>query len=361
MPKQGNDKLSRMRERIDEIDRELVSLLQERIEIARQVGAYKRERGIKIEDSEREKEVLTRVKKLSQDLEGDFLHHIYSRIILESKRAQRQGKIAILGPRGTYSEEAAYKFMLSPALILAGDLGEVFNLVTKGEVEFGVVPIENSLEGSVHLAQEYLIREEVSIYFEVILDINHHLLGRRGAKLYDIEEAISHPQALAQCRRTISELGVRTRNAPSTADAARMVKEEGFKNSAAIAPLASARLYDLKVLRENIQDIEQNQTRFLIISQGDHRPTGRDKTSVIFSLKDEPGTLYEVIKIFAQQGVNLTKIESRPTRRALGDYMFFIDFQGHREEERIRRILDKLENSTSFLKVLGSYPVAEGG
>ncbi len=356
---QSDEKLLEMRKKIDEIDSRIVSLLEERLKIAMEVGKYKRERGIKIEDTSREREVLRRVESLAKGLKKDFLEDIYKRIILESKRAQRQGKIAILGPRGTFSEEAAYRFMLSPTLVLAKDIEEIFSFVTKGEVEFGVVPIENSLEGSVHLAQELLIKEDVKIYSEITLEINHCLLALEGTTLGDIDEVISHPQALAQCKQLIRDLGAKTRNAPSTADAAREIKEKGLKNSAAIAPLASARLYNLKVLKENVQDVEENKTRFLIISQRDHRPTGVDKTSIILSLKDKPGALYEVLKIFADSKINLTKIESRPSRKALGDYVFFIDFEGHREEEKVKGALENLKSATSFIKVLGSYPREE--
>ncbi len=353
---QGNEKLVQMRKRIDQIDEKIVSLLKERIEIAKEVGRYKRERGMKIEDAQREKEVLKRVSELAPEM-SSFIQDVYKRIILESKRAQRQGKIAILGPRGTFSEEAAYRFMLSPYLVLARDLEEIFSLVEKGEVEFGVVPIENSIEGSVHIAQELLIKRNVKIYSEVIMNINHALLAKKGTKIEDINEIISHPQALAQCKQIIREIGAKTRNAPSTAEAAREVSK--LENAAAIAPLSAAKLYNLEVLKENVQDVEENKTRFLIISQRDHEPTGRDKTSLILSLKDKPGALYQILKIFADMNINLTKIESRPSRKALGDYIFFIDFEGHREDEKIKKALKELKSGTSFLKILGSYPAAE--
>lgn len=356
MSKHREEKLLWMRRRIDSLDSKIVSLLKERIRIARELGEYKREMGINVEDSSREREVLERVERLGDGLENNFVRELYGRIILESKRAQRQGKVAILGPRGTYSEEAACRFMLSPSLVPAGDIEGIFDLVARGEVEFGVVPIENSLEGSVQLAQEFLIKEDVSIYSEVVLDINHCLLAMEGVRLEEVKEVVSHPQALAQCKRFVARLGVKTRESLSTAEAARQIREKELKSSAAIAPPSSAQLYNLEVLKEGIQDMEENQTRFLIISQRDHGPTGGDKTSIIFSLKDEPGALYRVLKIFAEEGINLTKIESRPTRRALGEYIFFIDFEGHREEERTKKVLAQLESATSFFKLLGSYP-----
>ncbi len=359
MTRQNDRELQKMRETIDKIDEKIVSLLEERLKIAHEVGKYKRKRSINIEDSSREKEVLSRVEKLARDLNKDFLTDIYRRIILESKRAQRQGKISILGPRGTFSEEAAYRFMTSPALVLARDLEEIFNFVINGEVEFGIIPIENSIEGSVHIAQELLIKREVKVYSEIILEINHCLLTLEGVSLKDIKEVISHPQALAQCKQLIRDLGTKTRNAPSTADAAREIRTKKLGNLAAIAPLASARLYNLKILKENVQDVKENKTRFLVISQTDHKPTGKDKTSIILSLRNKSGALYETLKIFAENGINLTKIESRPSRRALGDYVFFIDLDGHRKEKNIKEVLENLRLTTSFLKVLGSYPRIE--
>jgi chorismate mutase/prephenate dehydratase len=348
--------LAEMRKEIDEIDAQLLELLRRRIRVAEQVGKYKLAKGMRIEDPEREKQVLSRALANAGELSREFVRDIFERIILESKRAQRQGKIAILGPRGTFSEEAALRFMKSPHLVLARDIEEIFDLVERGEVEFGVLPVENSLEGSVALAMELLVKRNAKVYAEVILDINHHLLALPGVKLGEIRKIISHPQALAQCKGFISSLAVATANYPSTADAAREIKEKQLRDVAAIAPLAAAKLYGLEVLKEKIQDIDHNQTRFFILAKKDHAPTGRDKTSIILSLKDKPGALYEILEAFAKAKVNLTKIESRPSRRALGDYIFFIDFEGHRSEERIKRVLEEIEKRASFLKILGSYP-----
>jgi chorismate mutase/prephenate dehydratase len=348
--------LAKMRKEIDEIDTQLLELLRRRIRVAEQVGKYKLAKGMRIEDPEREKQVLSRALANAGELSREFVRDIFERIILESKRAQRQGKIAILGPRGTFSEEAALRFMKSPHLVLARDIEEIFDLVERGEVEFGVLPVENSLEGSVALAMELLVKRNAKVYAEVILDINHHLLALPGVKLGEIRKVISHPQALAQCKGFISSLAVATANYPSTADAAREIKEKQLRDVAAIAPLAAAKLYGLEVLKEKIQDIDHNQTRFFILAKKDHAPTGRDKTSIILSLKDKPGALYEILEAFAKAKVNLTKIESRPSRRALGDYIFFIDFEGHRSEERIKRVLEEIEKRASFMKILGSYP-----
>ncbi|WP_456475088.1 prephenate dehydratase [Candidatus Pyrohabitans sp.] len=349
-------RLEQMRKEIDEIDAKLLELLRRRIRIAEQVGRYKLARGMRIEDPEREKQVISRALAKAEGLSEEFVREIFERIILESKRAQRQGKIAILGPRGTFSEEAALKFMSSPHLVLAREIEEIFDLVERGEVEFGVLPVENSLEGSVTLAMELLVKREARVYAEIILDINHNLLALPGVKLAEIRRVISHPQALAQCKGFISSLGVATANYPSTADAAREIKEKQLRDVAAIAPLAAAKLYGLAVLKEKIQDMNHNQTRFFILAKRDHAPTGRDKTSIVLSLKDKPGALYEVLEAFAKAKINLTKIESRPSRRALGDYIFFIDFEGHRTEDRIKAVLEEIERRASFMKILGSYP-----
>lgn len=267
-------------------------------------------------------------------------------------------KVAILGPRGTFSEEAALKFDARPELILCKDVEEIFEGINK-KAEFGIVPVENSLEGSVGMTLELLRKKDARIFGEVILDIQHSLVALPETKLGDIREVISHPQALAQCKSFLKGLGVKTRNFSSTAEAAKEIAEKNLKNTAAAAPKVSARLYGLKILKEDIQDEDSNQTRFLIIGKEDHRKTGMDKTSLILGLVDKPGALYETLREFATRKINLTKIESRPSRKALGDYIFYIDFEGHREDIEVKEALKELKNKATFIKVLGSYPRGE--
>jgi prephenate dehydratase len=267
-------------------------------------------------------------------------------------------KLAILGPRGTFSEEAANLFEKDPDLLLCGDISEIFGHVADGSSELGIVPVENSLEGSIGMTSELLLKEDVKIYAEIVLDIRHSLMALTGTDIDDITEVISHPHALAQCKGTLKGLDAKTRNFSSTAEAAKEVAEKNMEGTAAIAPKVAASLYGLEILKDNAQDESENQTRFFVISKADHERTGGDKTSIVIGLKDRPGALYDTLKSFADKGVNLTKIESRPSRRALGDYIFYIDLEGHREDDAVSEVLSELENSTAFLKILGSYPKA---
>lgn len=264
-------------------------------------------------------------------------------------------KISILGPRGTFSEEAVHKFFKTPKLLLGKNIEEIFDSVLSGKADYGIVPVENSLEGSVGVTLELLQKKDAKIYGEIILDIRHSLMALPKAELSDIKEIMSHPHALAQCKNFIKVLKANTRSFHSTAEAAREIAQQKLKNVAAVAPKVAAQLYNLKILKEDIQDENHNQTRFFVIAKKDHEKTGRDKTSIILGLKDRPGALYEALKGFALEKINLTKIESRPSRKALGDYVFYIDFEGHREDVRIRKVLRDLKKQATFVKVLGSY------
>ncbi|MFQ5975779.1 MAG: prephenate dehydratase [Candidatus Hydrothermarchaeales archaeon] len=266
-------------------------------------------------------------------------------------------KIAILGPRGTFSEEAALRFK-DRELVLCPDIDDVFANVIDGTVDWGIVPVENSLEGSLGMTLQLLQRKDVKIAGEIVVDIYHNLMALPGTKLEGVKEVISHPHALAQCKAYLKGLGIKSRNFPSTAEAAKEISKKGLKGVAAVGPKISAELYGLEILDEGIQDEEVNQTRFLNIARHDHKATGHDKTSLILELtKDRPGALFEILKPFAEENINLTKIESRPSRKALGDYIFYIDFEGHREDPAIKMVLDKLGENTANMKVLGSYPM----
>lgn len=239
------------------------------------------------------------------------------------------------------------------------DIEGIFEDVIQGSVDYGLVPIENSLEGSVGVTLDLFLKYEVKICGEVVIDIKHSLLAPKGTVMDEIGEVLSHPHALAQCKGFVKKLGVRTKNYPSTAGAAREVADKKLRGVAAIAPERAARLYDLEVLEKEIQDEDFNQTRFLVTARKDHRATGRDKTSIIFALIDRPGALYDALRAFAEEGINLTKIESRPSRKALGDYIFYVDFIGHRRDANIKKALAELKSRVTFLKILGSYPMAE--
>jgi len=274
-------------------------------------------------------------------------------------------RYAYLGPEGTHSHEALLAFAGPEALCEpVATIGEVFNAVERGKADLGIVPIENSLEGSVNATLDSLAFEsDLEIQAEVVRDIHHALCVAPGTKLTDITRIVSHPQALAQSRRWLTEhlLGKPVSAANSTAEAVRMAVEE--PGVAAIGSLFAATTYGAEVLFESIEDYAGNQTRFVVLGSGIHERTGHDKTSLALFMKaDKPGTLHMILSEFAFGQINLTKIQSRPTRKQLGDYMFFIDCAGHIEDENVRLALDCLRLKLRQVKVLGSYPrVAQDG
>jgi len=222
----------------------------------------------------------------------------------------------------------------------------------------GVVPIENSIEGPVGLTLDLLVHKfNLKIEREIIIPINHNLLSKEDTIVEDIHDVYSHSQALAQCQNYLELRNMKPHFTLSTAAAAKSIVE--LENAAAIGTLKVAELYDLKVIDRNIQDINNNKTRFVVLSKNDHEITGNDKTSILFSLFDDnPGGLHDILGIFAKNNVNLTKIESRPSKEGLGKYFFFVDFEGHQNEKKLKNVLNIIKTKTSFIKVLGSYPVA---
>jgi prephenate dehydratase len=270
--------------------------------------------------------------------------------------------IGFLGPSGSYAEEAASK--INGKLIAFDSIMEVIDAVDQEIIDMGVVPIENSIEGPVGVTLDLLANDyNLKIKKEIILPISHNLLLNDESNVEDIKLIYSHAQALSQCRKFIEKMGAKPVATPSTSSAAEMIK--GKKNAAAIGTGKAAEIYGLKIAAGNIQDFENNLTRFVVINKEDHVPTGHDKTSIVFSLiEDRPGGLYDVLGEFAKRNINLTKIESRPSKKKLGTYIFFIDFEGHREDSEVRNILNTIKINTmktkiSYIKLLGSYPIAE--
>jgi prephenate dehydratase len=263
-------------------------------------------------------------------------------------------KIGFFGPAGTFTEEAAST--LDGELVPYNTIPEVFEAVHTKEVNLGVVPIENSIEGSVGvtldlLAHQYLLK----ITSEIVRPISHNLLINPEADLEDVEVVYSHYQPLSQCRLFLEKMGVRTQAVGSTAAAAEMIIDH--KNLAAISTRRAAEIYGLKIAAENIQDHANNMTRFVVIDGQDHVATGKDKTSVVLCLsKDRPGGLYEILGEFASENINLTKIESRPSKEKLGSYIFFVDLEGHRKDLKIKNVINKIRSKVGYIKILGSYP-----
>jgi prephenate dehydratase len=276
--------------------------------------------------------------------------------------------IAFLGPPGTFTEEA---LLSQPALIRAQliplpTIGEVLGAVDAGQVEAGFVPIENSIEGTVAVTLDHLVFEsELLIQAEAVLDIHLHLLAPAGTAVADVRRVISFPHASAQCRRFVREVlsGAEVVASNSTAEAARLVGTEATPGTAAIAPMLSGQLYGLEAIAERIEDYGDNQTRFLLVAPGAvPAPTGHDRTSIVcFQQADHPGSLHEMLSHFSARSLNLTKIESRPTKQGLGDYCFVIDLEGHVADEVVGDCLRELHAGQAGVKFLGSYPAAGPG
>ena len=264
------------------------------------------------------------------------------------------GKIGFFGPAGSFTEEAAS--ILGHDLVPFDSILEVLDAVDNDEVNVGVVPIENSIEGPVGVTLDLLVHDyDLKIKQEIIIPISHNLLINTDADIGDIKFVYSHIQALSQCRKFTEKLGLVANSTSSTSAAAEMVK--GKKDSAAIGTKRAGDIYGLKIAASNIQDYKNNVTRFVVIDKTDHEPTGNDKTSIVFSIMDDkPGRLYKILEVFADNNINLTKIESRPSKEKLGSYIFFVDFEGHRADKNIWNILNNIRSNLGYIKVLGSYP-----
>jgi prephenate dehydratase len=288
------------------------------------------------------------------------------------------GRLAIgfQGEHGAYSEEAIYKqFGREVKTVPTVSIHEVFNLTEAGAVDLGVVPVENSVEGSINETYDMLLSSNLTVVGEVVLRVVHCLIALRAAKLGGIKVVYSHPQALAQCRNFVTSLGVEPIVTYDTAGSVKMIKEKHLEGAAAIAGERAAEIYGLKVLKKGIEDYSTNSTRFLIVSKaGAKHPEnvkalaarssgGRrggirhgSKTSLIFAVPHTPGSLYNALEVFAREGINLTKIESRPTKERPWEYYFFVDIEGHVQDPKVLKVLSELAKKTAFLKVLGSYP-----
>ena len=268
-------------------------------------------------------------------------------------------RVAFQGERGAFSEDAATKlFGTSIDFVPRMSLREVFELVTQDKVEFGVVPLENSQAGSINETYDLLLAYPLNIFAEAILRVSHCLMALPGEKLADIATIYSHPQALAQCEDFLSKLKVEIMPSYDTAGSAKMIKERKLKNCAAIASKRAADMYGLEVLAPEIETSLNNYTKFVAISKQKAKPAQRNKTSLVFATEHKPGSLYRILGIFATRNINLTKLESRPSRTKPWEYVFYADFEGHLEGKVYQEAMRELQTETTFIKILGSYPQA---
>jgi len=268
--------------------------------------------------------------------------------------------VAFQGERGAYSESAVYQFFGPKVQVKpCRDFRDIFESVKKQEVQSGVVPVENSIEGSVNQNYDLFFNYDLKVCGEVIVKIAHCLIVNPGATMDSIKAVYSHPQALAQCRSFLKNLKYELIPTYDTAGSVKLIKEQKLLNAAAIASEKAAELYGMQILTRDIADNKENYTRFFVLFKEDSLPTGKDKTSIIFSAKHEPGALYHALGEFAKRNINLTRIESRPTKKTLWEYNFYLDFEGHRTEPKCVEALKALEKYAILVKILGSYPKAD--
>jgi chorismate mutase/prephenate dehydratase len=348
------------REEIDSIDGQMLSLLSRRQEVASSVGQIKKERGLEVFDPSREEEIMRRLTSASHGaLSGEAIKHIYNEIISASRSVQESLTVAYFGPEATFAHQAAiFLFGHSAAMRAAETIEDVFGLVEKGICRQGVVPIENSYEGSVNKTLDLLYKYELKISAEISLRIRHHLLSKAN-DIKKIKHVYSHYMAFAQCRAWIRgnlPKAVEIKEVGSTSLAAKLAAED--PQSAAVGSSLAARTYGLKMLQENIEDHPDNVTRFLSIGKTEHEPTGKDKSSLLFFLNHKPGALFNVLGILAKNKINMTRIESRPMKIRNWEYLFFVDIEGHEKASDVGETVRELEKACPFVKRLGSYPAA---
>jgi len=353
--------LEELRDRIDKIDDRIVKLIADRIKAAQEIGGEKKKRGRQINDREREKEVREHIKSLArgENISEEAIESIYREIVTTCKRTQGK-EVAFQGEAGAYSQEAALQFF-GPQIATKPyeSLEQVFQAVEQSDAQFGIVPVENSLEGSISQSYDLLLDSSLKVCGEIELRVAHCLIANPEASLDSIKRVYSHPQALGQCKTFLKHLGGKLIPTYDTAGSVKMIKEKGITDGAAIASTRAAEIYEMKIIASEIEDYPHNFTRFFILAKEDSPPTGNDKTSIVFSVRHKPKALYEFLRELALRDVNLTKIESRPTRRKAWEYNFYLDFDGHREDRASQEVLAKLEQSSLFLKILGSYPKAK--
>ncbi|HLU15395.1 MAG TPA: prephenate dehydratase [Burkholderiaceae bacterium] len=352
-------KLLPLRQRIDEIDEQLLQLLNERARIAQEVGKVKESAHTdpEILKPEREAQIVRRLQELNH---GPFtaraVEAVWTEIISTCRGLEQVLSVAYLGPQGSFSEQAALEqFGHFVTQVPCGSFDEIFRCVEAGQAEVGIVPVENSTEGSVNRTLDLLLHSPLKVLGERSIPIHHHLLAQ-NADLSGVTRVMAHPQALAQCQGWLMENlpHLETASATSNAEAARIAASD--PTVAAIAGQAAAQAWGLSVAASGIQDDPRNRTRFLVIGAIEPEPSGFDQTSIILSVPNRAGAVYHMIEPFARYGVSMARLESRPARTGQWEYYFYIDLLGHRKDPDVAKALAEIKEHVAFFKVLGSYP-----
>lgn len=357
-----SDSLKKFRSEIDAIDAQVLKLVNARAKLAREIGHVK-EDGV-IYRPEREAQVLRTMQEANEGpLASEAVSNIFRAVMSNCRALEKKLSIAFLGPIGTYTEEAALKqFGKGCDAIVCGSIDEVFRTLEADQADYAVVPVENSTEGAVGLTLDLLLSSPVKICGEVTLPIHHCLLSKQ-TDISEISHVFSHGQSLAQCHEWLNRVlpTVQREAVTSNAFAAQMIHDLVATDdtfAAAIASKRAAELFDLNILAENIEDDPKNTTRFLVLGKHDVAASGEDKTSLAISTKNKPGAMVDLLEPLSRHGVSMTKLESRPSKQGLWDYVFYIDIEGHQTDEKVKAALVDLNDRASVVKVLGSYPVA---
>jgi chorismate mutase/prephenate dehydratase len=349
---------NRLRQQIDSIDKKILQLLNCRAKIAIEIGKLKKNAGRNIFSSVREQKILENIQKQNKGpLSDENLKNIFTEIISSSRSLEDQITVAYLGPSMTYTYLAAIKkFGLSIRHVSCRTINDAFLQVEKSTCNYAVVPVENSMEGPVETTLDMLVDTKLKICASFSMRISHYLLSK-SVNVQKIKKIYSKDQVFGQCREYLQENfpSVELVEVSSTAEAARIAAKT--KDSACIAGIYAADVYGLQVLAKNIEDNPRNTTRFIVLGLSDCEYSGKDKTSIVFAVKDRPGALYDAILPFKRGNINMTKIESRPSKRKMWEYYFFVDFLGHRTQGNVVKALRGIEKQCTYLNILGSYPL----
>ncbi|KJJ84599.1 chorismate mutase/prephenate dehydratase [Candidatus Omnitrophus magneticus] len=352
--------LGDLRLNINDIDKRIIGLISERGLISKEIGEIKKEKGQPVYSPDRESQVYKNIEKMNHGpLSNNSIKAIYSEIMSACLSLEQPLVVAYLGPECTFTHQVAIrKFGTSVKYLSCNSITEVFVEVEKGNANYGVVPIENSIEGAVTHTMDMFVSSPVVICSEIFHPIKHNLLSKIE-NFKDIKKIYSNPQVFGQCRIWLEQNlpWAKLIDSSSTAKASESASREKF--SASIASELAARKYGLKILAKSIEDFSGNITRFLVIGKKISEPSQNDKTSILFSVKDKPGILHDMLSPFKERGINLTKIESRPSKAMMWKYYFFIDLVGHVHEKEVESAIKELETKCDFLKILGSYPRGE--
>ena len=360
-PQEARPDLAEVRVQIDGIDQQIQSLIKQRAHWAHQVGKAKGKLAAAVDyyRPEREAQVLRRVVDRNDGpLADDVLVRLFREIMSACLAQQEPLKIGFLGPEGTHSQQAVYKhFGHSIHGLPLSSIEEVFQEVEAGHADFGVVPVENSTQGTIQSTLDMFLTSQLRICGEVELRVHQHLLSR-GGRIEDIERVYSHPQSFAQTKAWLRQYLPHAEKIAVTSNAEAARRARNADDAAAIAGISAASVYGLKAVAGPIEDRPDNTTRFLVLGRELFPPSGNDRTSLLVFIKDQPGALYHVLEPFAKHGLSMNRIESRPGHTGLWQYAFFIDITGHAQEDAMRRALDDVAQFAQEVKVLGSYPVA---